>query len=266
MTEKGFSYSDFIRQVLTMGRISFTIEEVMQQSGYGRKIAQVSLSRLANKGEIALIRRGFYVIITPEFSLQKNVPPIMYIDDLMKYVKREYYVSLLSAAALHGAGHQQPMQYFVTIGIPPVRSIERGRLHISFNVRKEWDNSCVTQMKTRTGYVNVSTSEATMLDLLENQRVFGLGRVISVIDELSEHINKLSLRRAIVSYPTAIIQRLGYILENLLGKEDLTKGLFAVLVKRAVYPQYLSLSAEKRGVLNNKWKIIVNDEIETDML
>lgn len=72
MAEKVFSYGDFIRQVLSVGRISFTIEEVMKQNGYGRKIAQVSLSRLASKGEIALIRRGFYVIITPEFSLQKT--------------------------------------------------------------------------------------------------------------------------------------------------------------------------------------------------
>ena len=31
MTEKVFSYGDFIRQVLSVGRISFTIEEVMRQ-------------------------------------------------------------------------------------------------------------------------------------------------------------------------------------------------------------------------------------------
>lgn len=105
MAEKGFSYGGFIRQVLSVGRISFTIEEVIQQNGYGRKIAQVSLSRLASNGEIALIRRGFYVIITPEFSLQKSVPALMYIDDLMKYIGGGYYVSLLSAAALHGAAH-----------------------------------------------------------------------------------------------------------------------------------------------------------------
>ena len=162
MAEKGFSYSGFIRQVLSVGRISFSIEEVMQQSGYGRKIAQVSLSRLASNGEIALVRRGFYVIITPEFSLQKNVPPLMYIDDLMRYIGRDYYISLLSAAALHGAAHQQPMRFFVTTGMPPVRNIENDRLHIAFNIKKEWNNSCITQMKTRTGYVNVSTPETTL--------------------------------------------------------------------------------------------------------
>ena len=266
MAEKVFSYGDFIRQVLSVGRISFTIEEVMKQNGYGRKIAQVSLSRLARNGEIALIRRGFYVIITPEFSLQKNVPPLMYINDLMKYIERDYYVSLLSAAALHGAAHQQPMRFFVTTSMPPVRNIENDRLNIAFNIKKEWDNSCVTQMKTRTGYVNVSTPEATMLDLVENQRTFGLARVVGIIDELSECISKSSLRNTATYYPTAIIQRLGYIFERLLGKEDLTKGLSSVLAKRTVYPQHLSLSAEKHGTLDEKWQVIVNDEIETDVL
>ena len=105
-----------------------------------------------------------------------------------------------------------------------------------------------------------------MLDLVENQRTFGLARVVGIIDELSECISKSSLRNTATYYPTAIIQRLGYIFESLPGKADLTKGLASVLAKRTVYPQYFSLSAEKRGTLDEKWKVIVNDEIETDVL
>lgn len=266
MAKQGFSFSAFIRQVLAVGRISFTIEEVMQQSGYERKIAQVSLSRLASNGDIALIRRGFYVIITPEFSLPKSVPPLMYIDDLMKYIGRDYYVSLLSAAALHGAAHQQPMHFFVTTSLPPIRDIDNERFHITFNTKKEWDDRSVIQIKTRTGYATVSTPEATVLDLVENQRLLGLGRVVGIIEELSDSISKSSLRHTAAYYPTTIIQRLGYILDSLLGKANLTKGLSSTLARRTIYPQYLSLSAEKRGTLDEKWKVILNDEIETDIL
>lgn len=266
MRGKLFSYSGFIRQVLSVGRISFTIEDVMRQSGYGRKIVQVSLSRLVAKGDIILIRRGFYTIITPEFSLQKNVPPLMYIDDLMKYLGKDYYVSLLSAASLHGSAHQQPMRFFVTTGMPPVRNIENDKLYINFNIKKEWSNICITKMKTRTGYVNVSTPETTILDLVESQRNVGLARIVGIIDELSESISKSSLRKTATYYPTAIIQRLGCILDNLLEKEDLTNGLASVLAGRMVYPQYLSLSAQKNGRMNDKWKVIVNDKIETDIL
>jgi len=265
MVKNDFSYSGFIKQILSVGRISFTIEEVMQQSGYGRKIAQVSLSRLVSKGDIALIRRGFYVIITPEFSLQKNVPPLMYIDDLMKYIERSYYVSLLSAAALHGAAHQQPMRFFVTTTMPTVRNIENDSLHIAFNIKKEWNNAYIGQLKTRTGYVKVSSPEATMLDLVENQHAFGLERIVSIINELSECVNKYALRNTATYYPTAIIQRLGFIIEIVLGKDELTQGLALVLSKRRTYPQYFSLSAERHGILDDKWKVIVNDKIGTEI-
>ena len=260
-----FSYIDFINQVLSVGRISFTLDEVVEKSGYDRKIAQVSLSRLISKGKILLIRRGFYVIITPEFSIQRNIPYIMYIDELMKYLQRNYYVSLLSAAALHGAAHQQPMQFFVTTTMPFIRDIKKEKIHISFTIKNSWDTSCITQLKTRTGYVNVSTAEATILDLVENLQDFGLGRVIGIIDELSEVVNKNTLKKIAGFYPTSVVQRVGYILDDLLGREDIAKCLFAVLSKRNIYPQYLSLSTQKNGSLSDKWKIIPNDKIEIDI-
>ena len=34
-------------------------------------------------------------------------PNDFYIDDLMRFLKREYYIGLFSAAALYGAAHQQ---------------------------------------------------------------------------------------------------------------------------------------------------------------
>ena len=265
MTGKRFSYIDFIKQVLSVGRISFTLDEVIEKSGYNRKVVQVSLSRLIGKGAIILIRRGFYVIITPEFSVQRDIPYIMYIDDLMKYLQRNYYVSLLSAAALHGAAHQQPMQFFVTAAMPFIRDIKKEKIHISFTIKNGWDSSCITQLKTRTGYVNVSTVEATMLDLVENLQNFGLSRVVGIIDELSEVINKTSLKKIAASYPTSVIQRVGYILDNLLGREDIAQSLFSILSKRNIYPQYLSTNALKNGLLTDKWKIISNEKIEIDI-
>ena len=258
MAEKGFSYIDFINQVLSVGRISFTLDEVIEKSGYDRKTAQVSLSRLISKGKILLIRRGFYVIITPEFSIQRNIPYIMYIDELMKYLQRNYYVSLLSAAALHGAAHQQPMQFFVTTTMPFIRDIKKEKIHISFTIKNSWDTSCITQLKTR-------TAEATILDLVENLQDFGLGRVIGIIEELSEVVNKNTLKKIADFYPTSVVQRVGYILDDLLGREDIAKCLFAVLSKRNIYPQYLSLSTQKNGSLTDKWKIIPNEKIEIDI-
>ena len=103
MLEKDFSYTGFIEQLLSVGRLSFTIEEIIEKTGYNRKIVQVSLSRLIQKKKVTLIRRGFYVIITPEFSAQATIPPILYIDDLMQYLKKEYYLSSRSRSSATNA-------------------------------------------------------------------------------------------------------------------------------------------------------------------
>lgn len=262
----GFTFRGFFKEVLSLGRVSFTIEEVMARSGYARKTAQVSLSRLVRKGEVVLIRRGFYTIITPEYFLQKELPPLAYIDDLMRYVGRRYYVSLLSAAALHGAAHQQSMSFFVTISAPSIRDVQSASGHIVFSVRRAWDDTWITQMKVRTGYVNVSLPATTMLDMVEAQRSFGLGRVTSVVEELAESVSKSELRRIASHYPNATVQRLGYILAEVVGARELSHALATVLSSRKVYPQYLSLSAERCGALDEKWGVVVNDGVEVDML
>jgi hypothetical protein len=38
------------------------------------------------------------------------LPVYLFADDLMKSLKKNYYLGLYSAAAIHGAGHQQPME------------------------------------------------------------------------------------------------------------------------------------------------------------
>ena len=259
MLEKDFSYTGFIEQLLSVGRLSFTIEEIIKKTGYNRKTVQVSLSRLIQKKKVALIRRGFYVIITPEFSAQATIPPILYIDDLMQYLKKEYYLSLLSAAALHGAAHQQPMLFFVTTEAPSIRNIISDKWHIVFNIKQKWDKNSVN-------LINVSTPEATMLDMVENQRSFGLGRVITIVEELCEKVNKSSLRSIASKYPAPIVQRLGYILDVLLNKKEFVPILLTLLSKKNIKPQYFSLSAKKKGILNAQWQLIVNDTIEKNLL
>ena len=103
-------YEAFITNILSQGRISFTREEILSM-GVSSESVKRAISRYTQKGRLYSVRQGFYVIITPEFLHQKRVPELMFIDDLMKYLNSPYYVSLLSAAALHGAGHQQPMTF-----------------------------------------------------------------------------------------------------------------------------------------------------------
>ena len=75
------------------------------------------------------VYRGFYVIVPVQYRLKGVVPPPYYINELMAYLKRLYYVGLLSAAAVYGAVHQRPMETQV-MTIPPRSRISRNKLII----------------------------------------------------------------------------------------------------------------------------------------
>ena len=104
---------DFLTEVRSQGRFAFALDEVKLKFQLSDKALNQSLYRLKAKKSIAQIRKGFYAILSPEYSKQGMVPPLLFIDDLMKTLGKRYYVGLISAAALHGAAHQQPMEYFV---------------------------------------------------------------------------------------------------------------------------------------------------------
>ena len=64
---------------------------------------EAALRRLKQRGRIASPRRGFYVLVPPEYREAGCQPASWLIDDLMRFVEQPYYVGLLSAAAIHGA-------------------------------------------------------------------------------------------------------------------------------------------------------------------
>lgn len=53
----------------------------------------------------------------------------------MNSLNKKYYVGMLSAAALYGAAHQQPMEFFVITKKPALRNIKNKKLKINFYVK-----------------------------------------------------------------------------------------------------------------------------------
>ncbi|HBG41805.1 MAG TPA: hypothetical protein DDW85_10430 [Porphyromonadaceae bacterium] len=154
----------YVTSVRVKGRYTFTLEELKVEFDLPNTAINQSLNRLKKKGDIAQVRKGFYAIIPPEYSIQKMLPPSLFIDDLMKSLDKPYYVALLSAAATYGAAHQQPMEYFVIAETPAPRSIMNKKLKIVFLSKNDWTKDGINQQKTNAGYINVSSPELTALD------------------------------------------------------------------------------------------------------
>jgi predicted transcriptional regulator of viral defense system len=266
-TETSYNYLDkYLTGIRARGRYSFSLEELKSEFGLPYLTIKQNLYRLKSKNKIAQIRQGFYVIIPPEYSKQGTLPAYLFLDDLMKFLNKPYYLAMLSAAALYGAAHQQPMEYSVITKSPVPRSINSRKLKINFFSKRELPREGIVQRKTMAGYINVSSPELTALDLFAYTDKLGVNRVVSILQELSQEMKPVLLKKTAMSFPvTTVIQRLGYILEKVLTEEKLAESLLKVLNKRTSFPVPLSSQKEKKGETDIKWKVIKNLEIESEL-
>ena len=259
---------DFINELRSNGRYAFSLPEVRNQFEQSDEAIKKALQRLKKKKEIALIRNEFYVVITPEYRSKGILPPSLFIADLMKFLGKDYYVGLLNAAAYYGAAHQQPQSFSVITKKPNLRKINNDNLKIHFYIKKEWDQNDIIQKKVDTGYINVSSPELTALDLVYYfNQAGGFNRVATVLEELCESIEAKKLLDLAKRYaPLVAVQRLGFLLEEVLSMRDLSDPIKDYLKTVNYFPVLLRPQKEKpKMITGNDWKVVQNLEIETDL-
>jgi predicted transcriptional regulator of viral defense system len=266
LENKKTDWDSFLVDLQEHGHYTFTFDDLLNRFNLSEEAILQGLYRYKAKKKIVQIRKSFYAVLTPEYSKQGILPPYLFIDDLMKSLNKSYYVALLSAAALHGAAHQQPMEYFVMAQTPAPRSIQSKKLKITFISKQTWQQEDVIQKKTNAGYLNVSSPELTAFDLIAYADKFGLNRITSVLQELAEEMKPSRLAKIVKTQKeTPVVQRLGYILDRILEEEKLAKTLYKALINRNLYSVPLSTKKEKKGEIDKKWGIIVNMKIESDL-
>jgi predicted transcriptional regulator of viral defense system len=106
----------------------------------------------------------------------------------------------------------------------------------------------------------------TALDLLYYVERTGLNRTLTILQELVAELKAANMVKTARRYPqTAAIQRLGYILDYELHESKLSEALYKVLSDRNHFPVPLASSKEKAGESDNRWKIIKNTILESDL-
>jgi len=258
----------FIDQLQSRGKYSFSIQEVLNKTKQPARTVRRTLERLQKKGRIVLVSRGYFAIIPLEYKESGVLPAEWFIHQLMDYLRLPYYVGLLSAAALHGAGHQRPQEFQVIIG-KQLRPIQAKGLRIRFFVKKNLDLSLgIDRVKTETGYIMVSSPELTSLDVLKYfNAAGGLDNIATVVSELGEKINSNKLLKVASKEKSLVyIQRLGYLLDHL-GFESKAKALAQWLSGKKARPVLLDPAQKKeKSLFNKKWKLFENQTIEAELL
>ena len=251
---------------------TFSIEDVRETGMYSsEQIIQNELYRLSSNKTIASVYRGFYVIIPVQYVLRGSVPATYYIDQLMAYLSKPYYVCMLSAAELLGAAHQRPQQFSVMTTFPKRRVVSTRNVIIDWFYREGLPEDALITKNTETGTIRISNPLLTAADLVQyQQHVGGLSRVATILEELSEQINIKSQFASLASFVKKVTwQRLGYILEHVVEENELADELYEQIRNLPGSLMYMPLSTsaeDNTSERNSRWKININVQIEKDDL
>ena len=260
----------WVNAQLARGRYAFALHQFRSafpdQSEAANKSA---LKRLVDKEQIISIHKGYYLIIPPQYRSKGILPPSLFLDAFMKELDRPYYLALLNAAAYHGASHQQPQEFFVVTGFPVLRPMLKKGLKLNYISKKEIPETLLYSRKTEAGYLKISNPALTATDLIQYaKRVGGINRVATLLGELAESIQPNAFNASLLQYvPVTALQRLGYLLDKVFDNQPLANALYKALQNNNadLFRIPLKASAPAKGFASDeRWKVIVNTEIEID--
>ena len=123
------------------------------------------------------------------------------------------------------------------------------------------------QIKTQSGYMNISNAELTALDIVANeQKIGGLSRAAEILLELTETLTWDESKQNLLNYfSNATIQRLGYLLD-FVDAHTHADDLYSLLKQKTNVMRKVPLKQDVdiNTTTNNRWKIIENYRIDID--
>jgi predicted transcriptional regulator of viral defense system len=254
-----------ISEFESQGKMCFSFQSLQRQTDLSARALYSALYRLKKKGVVANPTRGFYVIIPPRYRSLGCLPAEQFIPEMMAYLGSAYYAGLLSAAAYYGAAHQRP-QVFQVVVAKPRRELNCGNVWVEFIVRNNVREIPVQTRNTPAGLLNVSTPEATALDLVGYfKRCGGLDNVATLLAELSPRLDGVILVKVASKSPISWTQRLGYLLD-LVGANELSDSLAELVAQREPVKSSLLPSVQAKGAEKSKrWKLLINTGVEPEI-
>ena len=258
--------ASFVDGLQRQSRYSFTRDQAAATVSASPKPLTKALQRLQAAGRIHRVRKGFHTIVPLEHADAVTIPTDWFFADLMRFLDMPYYVGALTAAAYHGAAHQQPQEFQVVV-TQSMRVIRTGKLRIRFLRYEGLPNATTQPMKSFTGVFPVSTPEQTALDLVRFQKhIGGFDAVLTVLAELAEKMAGPALLQAVRREPSvAHVQRLGWLLDHI-NVRAFAAELANWVDRRnpAVVPLNGALRCRK-GSVDRKWRLILNDRPEGEL-
>jgi predicted transcriptional regulator of viral defense system len=267
------SFDSYLDDLLARGRACFSRDEAAAALGLKPPALATTITRAINKRRLANPRHGFYLVLRPEDQIAGAPDAVKWIDPLMKHQRLDYRISLLRAAAFHGASHQASMVFQIVVP-RQLRDFDLGRHRLQFlyqspeAFRQVNQASLVDQMKSDTGFATVAGVELTLLDCVRYfHKAAGIDGVAQIVKDIGAKASPRLLQKAAGAYENSAVRRLGYLLD-LAGharQADALQGFVkrartALPLDPAVRPLVQALA--QAGERNPRWRLLINETVE----
>ena len=229
-----------------------------------------ALVRLVRGGVIVSVHKGFFVVIPTRYKMTGVVPPLFYMDALLRYLNRPYYASLLTAAKIWGASHQMAQSEFVTTIKPAITTSKAKNPLLNWVYRSHVPEKLVCVRNGEGGVIRYSSAEFTLLDLVQYAHlVGGLSAVATVLADLTEAVDfsRCDTKVLFDAVKGRVVQRAGFILEDILGEKDCADVLYDAYRATGAALQWTDLRPGTKDApqgSNLRWKIKINEKVEPD--
>jgi len=243
------------------GKTIFKIEDIAAELKCSYKYAKVLANNLAKKKWTIVLRRGIYLIVPLSAGVKSHYTEHGFV--IASHLVSPYYIAYWSALNFYGFTEQTPFTVFIaTTKRAKNREVLNTKYNfITLNKRKffGFEPAAVSTYK-----INISDREKTLVDALDHSEY--CGGIPEVAKSLWNAKEKVSMEK-IVNYAervgnTAIVKRLGYLMESL----SLNVDAEILLKMRGMISPGMSVldpTRPKKGTYNTRWNLLLNVSKET---
>jgi len=238
------------------GKTIFRIEDIVNELGCSYGYAKVLANNLGKKKWLILLRRGVYLIVPLSAGVKSHYTEHEFV--IASHLFSPYYIGYWSALNFHRFTEQTPFTVFVAT-TRRVSNREVLNIRYSFITLSEGKFFGFTPTAIGTYKINISDREKTLVDALDHPEY--CGGMHEVAKCLLNARGKVSIEN-IVGYAermgnTAIIKRLGYLIESL-GIDVDTK--IPARMRAMISPGMSALdpTMPKKGTYNTRWNLLLN--------
>jgi predicted transcriptional regulator of viral defense system len=238
------------------GKTIFRIDDIISELGCSYGYAKVLANNLRKKKWTIILRRGVYLISPLSAGVKSHYTEHEF--TVASSLVTPYYIAYWSALNFHVFTEQTPFTVFV-VTTRRAKNVEVLGIRYNFVTLSKRKFFGFVQTAVDTHRINISDREKTLADSLDHPEY--CGGIVEVAKCLWNAKNKVLIEKIVSDAEkmgnTAIIKRLGYLLESLnINVDEKIMSRMREVISPGMSP--LDPAMPKKGTYNTRWNLLLN--------